>query len=106
MNYKLSKELKSKMEREIRQYDYNKKKLEELKQNGTTRQLLYIEERLYHVETSYKRLKPNEQDIYNLIFKNNCNWLYCQTMHNIDKDTYYNVYNKSLYYLAQEWGEI
>lgn len=95
------------MEREIKQYDYNKKKLDNLKKKQvTTRRLLYLEERLLYIENAYNQLKSNEQEVYNLIFKRGCNWLYCQTMHNINKDTYYAVYNKSLYLLAQEWGEI
>lgn len=106
MNYKLPKELKQRMEMEIRQYEDNKKKKEKLKSKGTTRQLLYIEERLHYVEIAYKRLKKSEQEVYDLIFKKDCNWLYCQTMYNIDKNTYYTVYNKSLFLLAQEWGEI
>ena len=95
------------MEREIRQYEQNKKKLEKLKtKENNTRRLLYIEERLQYIDSAYNLLKPEEQKVYNMIFKDGCNWLYCQTMHNIDKNTYYNVYNKSLYLLAQEWGEV
>ncbi len=107
MKYKLPKEIKEKMERELRQYEHNKKKFEQLKQNEiNTRRLLYIEEKLDYVENVFNQLRPEEQEIYLMIFKNGCNWLYCQTMHNIDKTTYYNVYNKSLFLLAQEWGEI
>ena len=104
--YKLNQDLKKRMEREIRQYDNNKNKIEKMKSQLSTRQLLYLEERLQHVKTAYERLKPNEQEVYDLIFKKGCNWLYCQTMYSIDKTTYYNVYNKSLYLLAQEWGEV
>ena len=107
MKYKLPKEIKERMERELRQYEHNKKKFEKLKQNEeNTRRLLYIEEKLECVETVFKQLRPEEQEIYSMIFKNGFNWLYCQTMYNIDKTTYYNVYNKSLFLLAQEWGEI
>ncbi len=107
MKYKLSKELKEKMEREIRQYEHNRKKFEKLSQKeNSTRRLLLIEEKLQYVEKTYKLLNSDEQKVFNLIFKDNCNWLYCKTMYNIDKNTYYNVYNKSLYLLAQEWGEI
>ena len=107
MNYKLPKDVKEKMEREIRQYNHNKKKLERLKMfEANTRQFLYLEEKLQYVENVYKSLREDEQQIYDLIFKDNCNWLYCQTIYNIDKNTYYNIYNKSLYLLAQEWGEI
>lgn len=71
-----------------------------------TRKYLYIEERLYYVEEAYNRLNENEKKVYEMIFEKGYNWLYCQTMCNIDKHTYYNVFNKSLYFLAQEWGEI
>lgn len=95
------------MEREIRQYEHNKKKLERLKlKEKDTRRYIYLEERLQYVETAYNLLRPDEQKVYNMIFKERCNWLYCQTVYNIDKNTYYNTYNKSLYFLAQEWGEI
>lgn len=107
-SYKLPKEIKKKMEREIKQYYENKKILDTLKQNPkiATRRYLYIEQRLQYVENVYNKLKPSEKQIYDLIFKNNCNWLYCQTVHNISKICYYSVYNKSLYYLAEEFGEI
>lgn len=107
MNYKLPKEIKEKMEREIRQYKHNKKKLERLKAKlEQTRRLLYLEERIFYVEEVISKLNENEKEVYKLIFEKSYNWLYCQTMFNIDKNTYYNVYNKTLYLLAQEWGEI
>lgn len=102
---KLSKELKKKMERELRQYDDNKKKLKQLKQDNT-RKLLYLEERIHYVDNVYNRLRPDEKEVYNHIFNECCDWRYCQTIYNIDKNTYYSVYNKSIYYLAEEWGEI
>jgi hypothetical protein len=110
-NYKLPKELKNKMERELRQYYYNKKKLDRLKatllnNNISSRSLLYLEERLQYVENAYKRLKPYEQKVYDLIFKDCCDPLYCETNEGISKSTYYNIFNKSIYYLAEEWGEI
>lgn len=124
-NYKLPKELKNRMERELRQYYDNKKKLDKLKnllieekpktidptvhkieKLESTRSLLYLEERLHYVENVYNRLRPYEQEIYNLIFRESCNPLYCETNENVSKSTYYNVFNKSVYLLAEEWGEI
>ena len=124
-NYKLPKELKKRMERELRQYYYNKKKLNKLKNliieeknistdptaNKTaklesTRSLIYLEERLQYVENVYNSLKPYEQQVYNLIFKESYNPLYCETNECISRSTYYNVFNKSIYLLAAEWGEI
>ena len=124
-NYKLPKELKKQMEKELRQYYYNKKKLNRLKQDiiekketsvdptgnkitklESTRSLIYLEERVHYVENVYNRLRPFEQEVYNLIFKENCDSMYCENIKRISKTTYYNILNKSIYYLAEEWGEI
>ena len=110
--YKIPKELRNRMERELRQYYDNKKKLDKLKkqfevdESNSSRSLLYLEERLHYVEITYKRLKPYEQNVYNLIFKEQCDPTYCETIENISRSTYYNVFNKSITLLAEEWGEI
>mgnify|MGYP007060190479 CR=1 FL=1 len=133
--YKVPKEVKERMERELRQYWINKKKLEDLKlkiiessNNSSdtqihsssisdttsqkalkilsTRSILYCEERITYIENVIKKLNPLEQQVFEYIFKNGYDFMYCQTMKNIDKNTYYNVRNKSIYFLAQEWGEI
>lgn len=112
LSYRLPKETKKLMERELRQYYDNKRKLDKLKNtvklshNNSSRSLIYLEERLSYVENVFKRLKPFEQEVYNLIFKEQCDYVYCQQVKNISKITYYNIYNKSIYYLAEEWGEI
>lgn len=107
MNYKLPKELKEKMEKEIKQYDYNLKLFEQLKnQNDNSRRLLYIEHKLYCVENTYNQLDSFEKEVYDYIFKKHYNWLYCESVKRINKNTYYHVYNKSLYLLAKEIGEI
>ena len=112
MKYKLSKDVKRNMERELRQYYTNKKELEDLKKgiDGSnticTRRFLYLERRIIYVENVFNKLDSSEQEIYNYIFKLGYNWLYCQMNKNITKDTYYNVFNKATYLLAQEWGEI
>lgn len=106
--YKLSKEVKKRMEKELRQYYQNKKQLNILKMHNeaSTRKYLYIEQRLLYVENVYNKLKPFEKEVYNLIFKENCDSVYVETNKNISKSTYYNVFNKSIYLLAAEWGEI
>lgn len=105
--YKLDKDIKKRMERELRQYYDNKKKLEQLRKSSVeTRRLLYLEERISYVENVYNRLKPFEKEIYDLIFKYNCDSLYCESKKNITRSTYYNILNKSILYLAEEWGEI
>ena len=123
-NYKLPKEIKNRMERELRQYYDNKKKINRLKTMfaeekpissdptgqkvssfENTRSLVYLEERIHYVENVYKRLSPFEQEVYNLIFKERANVLYCENR-SISRSTYYNILNKSIYYVAEEWGEI
>ena len=105
-SYKLDKEIKKRMERELRQYYDNKKKIEKLKDKISTRRLLYLEERVHYVENVYNKLRPFEQEVYKLIFLKNFSSTYCETHKNISKTTYYNIFNKSIYYLAEEWGEI
>lgn len=133
-NYKLSKDLKKRMEKELRQYWGNIKKIEQLEkeiieESGTgntqgktnvtsdptsqkvlklisTRSLILLNQRIMYVANTINRLKPFEKEIFNLIFRENRDCLYCETMKGISKTTYYNIMNKSIYYLAEEWGEI
>ncbi len=130
----LNKDLKKRMDRELRQYWINKKKLERLERdiidestsgNGqprantisnptekkairlaSTRLILYCEERITYVENVIKQLNSFEKQVFYFIFKDGCNCSYCKNMKNIDKSTYYNIYNKSIRLLAEEWGEI
>ena len=122
-NYKLSKDLKKRMEKELRQYWGNIKKIEQLEKEiieesgtGNTQgktnvtsdptSLILLNQRIMYVANTINRLKPFEKEIFNLIFRENRDWLYCETMKGISKTTYYNIMNKSIYYLAEEWGEI
>lgn len=108
-NYKLPKKIKILMERELRQYYENKKLLEDLKRNKmhvATRKFLYIEKRLEYVENVHKKLNSFEKEMYKFIFIYNYDPLYVETIKNISKSTYYNVYNKCVFLLAEEWGEI
>lgn len=120
------------MERELRQYWTNKEKLSKLEkqiieasgsgsvQNNTvsdptaqkaiklvsTRAILYCQERILYVENVIKRLDKFEREVFNLIFKENCDFTYCEQIKHINKNTYYNIYNKSIYFLAEEFGII
>jgi len=132
-NYKLSKDLKKRMETELRQYWYNVKKLETLEQeiidesttgegsktNMTsdptsqkaikllsTRSIALLSERVLYVSRVIDRLKPFERDIFYLIFRDGKDWVFCEANKGISKSAYYNIMNKAIYYLAEEWGEI
>ena len=105
---KLPKEIKRYYERELKQYSQNKKRLERaLQENRTsTRTILFLENRINNIETVIKQLNDFEQEVFDMIFNKKYDWLYCKTMKNIDKNTYYNILNKCIYMLAQEEGEI
>ena len=130
--YKLSKDLKKRMDRELRQYWDNKRKLKKLEldiieaNNSTqgnsnsisdltsqkaikllsTRSILYCQERITYIENVFKRLNSFEKQMFERIFKHGYDWLYCEVNFRVSKSTYYNIYNKCIYFLAQEWGEV
>lgn len=131
MKYKLPQELKKRMMRELYQYWDNVKKLDRItkeiieesassdgqpKSNRksdptqqkalklmSTRSIQLLNERILYVTRVINRLKPFERDVFNLIFKEKCDWVYCETQKGISKTTYYNILNKSIYFLAEEW---
>lgn len=114
-NCKLARESKKYYEREFRQYWKNKEKLSNLlsqKQKSlendctSSRSIIYLQEHIDNIEAVISRLKPFEKEVFNLIFKENLDWRYCKTEKSIDKSTYYKVFNKSIYLLAEEYGEI
>ena len=104
---KLSKEFKILMERELRQYKDNKRLLNRLKVNNATpsRAILICEDRMKYVENVIERLTPFEKQMYDYIFNKNYDWKYCETHFNISRSTYYNIYNKCINLLTEEWGE-
>ncbi len=108
MNNKLNKQVKKFMDRELRQYKTNKKKIIRFEEKNTeaSRIILLIKERIEYIENVIKQLNPFEKEVFNLIFFEGRDWLYCEVNKNISKSTYYNIYNKIINLLAEEWGEI
>lgn len=100
----MNKDLKDKMALELRQYWDNKKLLEELEQHGSTRSIIFCQQRIIYVENVMKQLKPFEKQMFYFIFKDCYDWIYCEAQKNISKSTYYNIYNKCITLLAKEWG--
>lgn len=112
---KINKESKKFYERELRQYWENKKRLYNLLDKAeknlnddytSSRTIIYLQERMQNIEIAIQQLKPFEKEIFNLIFKENLDWKVCKFRKNIDKNTYYNIFNKAIYLLAKEFGEI
>ena len=107
MSNKLSKEFKKQMERELKQYWHNKQKIERLKEqrDKPSRAIILCEERMQYIENVMKELNPFELQVFTYIFKERCDCTYCETVYNISKSTYYNIYNKAITLLAEEWGK-
>lgn len=135
INYKVPRWVKKKMENELYQYWDNKKELEEMQKDiiesspeppdgqpkgnstsnpteqkaiklRTTRSILAIERKLKYIENAVARLNEEEKRIFEIIFKERHNQKMAETYKYISKDTYYNTYNKIIYYTAVEYGEI
>lgn len=105
MQKKLPSEVKRYYKRELYQYKQNKVQLQKILTNTTktnTRVVMFLENRIKHVETVIERLTPFEKEIFDYIFNQKYDWLYCKTIKNIDKNTYYNIMNKAIYMLAEE----
>lgn len=105
MPKRLAKEVKKYYERELRQYWSNKNKLKYLDKLNT-RTVIFLTERIASIETVINSLDDFEKEVFYLIFKNNASWSYCKNIKNISKTTYYNIFNKCIYMLAEEIGEI
>lgn len=112
---KINIESKKFYERELKQYWENKKRLCRLldraekavyDKNTSSRTIIYLQERIQNIEITIKQLKPFEKEIFELIFKEQLDWKECKFRKNIDKNTYYNIFNKAIYLLAKEFGEI
>lgn len=135
INYKVPRWVKKKMENELYQYWDNKKELEEMQKDiiesspeppdgqpkgnstsnpteqkaiklRTTRSILAIERKLKYIENAVARLNEEEKRIFEIIFKERHNQKMAEAYKYISKDTYYNTYNKIIYYTAVEYGEI
>lgn len=134
-NYKIPRMIKKKMEDELYQYWDNQKELEEIQRDiidsspeppdglpkgnsisdtteqkviklRTSRSILAIERRLRYVENAIARLNEEEKKIFEIIFKEKHNQKMAETYKYISKDSYYNTYNKIIYFTAVEFGYI
>ena len=135
VNYKVPRWVKKKIENELYQYWDNKKELEEMQRDiiesspdpadgqprgnntsntteqkaiklRTSRSILAVERRLKYIENAIARLNEDEQKIFEIIFKERHNQKMAETYKYISKDSYYNTYNKIIYFTAVEFGDV
>ena len=134
--YRVPKWVKKRMEVELYQYYDNKVLLKELEEDilysstgndgqprgnqtsdttsqkatkladRSTRVILETERRLKYIENAIKKLNTEEKQIFEYIFKDGYNQILAQTYKYVSKDSYYNTYNKVIYYAATEFGYI
>lgn len=133
--YKVPSSVKNTIKTELYQFWRNQELLEELKQDiisdspvhdgqptgkGSTsnpveqkamkivssRRILETERRVNYIKDAMKRLDKYELEVVILIFRDKYNSTLAYTQRYISKDVYYNIYNKIIYYVAQEFGYI
>lgn len=71
----------------------------------STRHQLAIERKVRCIDEVYKRLNKEEQDLFNLMFRDGYSQQKAEEK-GISYDTYYNTQNKIVYLTALEFGEI
>lgn len=81
-------------------------KAEQLANLRSSKSILLLERKLKAIEKVFSRLSKEEYEIVELIFKKGQSQIYTQMHNYINKDTYYNTYNKVIYLTAVEFGEI
>lgn len=135
VNYKVPRWVKKKIENELYQYWDNKKELEEMQRDiiegspeppdgqprgnstsntteqkaiklRTSRSILAVERRLKYIENAIARLNEDEKKVFEIIFKERHNQKMAETYKYISKDSYYNTYNKIIYFTAVEFGDV
>lgn len=106
---KMPLEIKRYYKRELYQYKKNKEKLDRIFSNNetaSTRNILFLKQRIDNIEIVISKLNSFEQEVFDMIFNKNMDWLYCKTIKGIDKSTYYNIINKCIYLLVEEEGAL
>ena len=73
---------------------------------NSTRTIVEMEKRLNYIEEAFKMLNEDEKKIAEMIFRDRYNAIIAETEKYISKDIYYKVYNKIIFYTAQEFGYI
>ena len=132
--YKLPKHVRNFIKSELYNYEFNKKKLQEMqddilhatgtsdgqpKGNGTSdttynkveklitsRSILIVTDKINKIERAFNKLSEDDQEVVDLIFFKGHGQIYAQMNDNISKDVYYNTMNKMIYLTAIEYGEV
>lgn len=74
--------------------------------NMSTRALIIAKRRIDYIGNAIKRLNEEDKEVFELIFRDGYSQKLAYTIKGISKDTYYSVFNKIIYLVAIEFGEI
>lgn len=72
----------------------------------STRAIIVAQRRIAYIENAIKRLNEEDEEIFYLIFRDGYSQKTAYFEKGISKDTYYGVFNKIIYLVALEFGEI
>ena len=72
----------------------------------STRAIIIARRRIEYIENAIKRLNEEDREMFFLIFKDGYSQKTAYFAKGISKDTYYSVFNKIIYLVAIEFGEI
>lgn len=104
--YKLPLHIKNYIQTELYDYKKNKKIIETINNNTSTRTLLLIIQRLDKIEKVFNKLSKEDKEAVKKIFFEKHNQVYAEMNDGITKDMYYNIKNKMIYYTAIEFDLI
>lgn len=104
--YKLPLHIKKYIQTELYDYKKNKKLINNINNNTSTRTFLLAIQRLNKIEKVYNNLTKEDKKAVDKIFFEKHNQIYAEMHDNITKDMYYNIKNKMIYLTAIEFDLI
>lgn len=104
--YKLPLHIKNYIKTELYDYKKNKKMINNINNNTSTRTYLLAIQRINKIEKILNSLPEEEKEAVKKIFFEKHNQVYAEMNDNITKDMYYNIKNKMIYLTAIEFDLI
>lgn len=104
--YKLPLHIKNYVKTELYDYKKNKKLINNINNNTSTRTYLLAIQKINKIDKVYHSLSKEEKEAVEKIFFEKHNQIYAETHDNITKDMYYNIKNKMIYLTAIEFDLI
>lgn len=104
--YKLPLHIKNYIKTELYDYKKNKKIINNINNNTSTRTYLLAIQRINKIEKILNSLPGEEKEAVKKIFFEKHNQVYAEMNDNITKDMYYNIKNKMIYLTAIEFDLI